>query len=374
MPHLSQIPFIDLAADLAGQRKDCDAAIKKVLDSGRFLLGEELLEFENEFATYNGSSHAIGVASGLTALKLMLQACGIGPGDEIIVPANTYIATWLSISAVGACPVPAEPDPETRNINPLLLDPLRTERTKAVLAVHLYGSPCNMDALRSFCDEYGLLLLIDAAHSCGAEWKNERRACLGDAAAFSFYPTKNLGAFGDAGAVVTDNPDYAERVRLLRNYGMRDRYFHPMKGENARMDELQAAVLRVRLKILDKQNAKRRELASLYQNLLTGNTNLKMQKTLNDATSVYHLFTITLPKRDRVAETLAEQGIETAIHYPVPPHHALAYRNDGDWPSLPITETMADQLLSLPLYPSLENAAAIHIAESLLIVLTEEGN
>jgi dTDP-3-amino-3,4,6-trideoxy-alpha-D-glucose transaminase len=343
------IPFLDLAAENAALRSEIDLAIARVLDSGQLQLGRELTAFERELAEYNGVAHAVGVASGLAALKLMLQAFGIGPGDEVIVPAHTFIATWLAVSHVGARPVPVEPNPGTRNLDTNRLKEAVTERTRAVLAVHLYGVPCDMDALNDFCKERGLRLLVDAAHSCGASWNMSRSACLGDAAAFSFYPTKNLGSLGDAGAVVTRESRRAERVRLLRNYGMKDRYHHELKGENARMEELHAAVLRAKLRHLEDGNARRRKLAEAYREALEGVHAIALQEVPPRATPVWHLFTVCVSQRDRVAACLDTDGIGTAVHYPVPPHLTGAYRNDpGGWTELPITEQLADSLLSLP--------------------------
>jgi len=356
------IPFLDLAAEISALRPEIDAAIGRVLDSGRLQLGKELEAFEREFAEYNGVAETVGVASGLAALKLMLQAFGIGPGDEVIVPTNTFIATWLAVTQVGAKPVPVEPDFHTRNLDPSRLEDALTDRTRAVLAVHLYGSPCDMNTLRGFCDPHGLLLLIDAAQSCGAEWKGQRSACLGDAAAFSFYPTKNLGSLGDAGAVATNLQDIADKIRLLRNYGMKDRYHHSLKGENFRLEELHAAVLRVKLHHLDEQNARRRWLAKIYQEQLAGIESLAVQKVLPETTPVWHLFTITTAGRDQLAGILRSQGIETLVHYPVPPHLSEAFRRElGPEAEFPIAENLSNSILSLPLYPSLQEKEVFRV-------------
>ena len=270
LSNISPVPFVNLSDELAGHRLEVDAAIRRVLDSGCFILGEELNAFEREFANYHGASESVGLASGLSALKLMLQAFDIGAGDEVIVPANTYIATWLAVSHVGAIPVPVEPEFATRNLDPERLGEALNTKTKAVLAVHLYGLPCDMKALAAFCRDHGLWLLVDASQSCGAEWEGSRAACLGDAAAFSFYPTKNLAALGEAGAVALFDADRAERIRQLRNYGMKDRYHHLYKGENARLEELHSAVVRVRLSHLDKGNRRRRKIAAAYTEKLDG--------------------------------------------------------------------------------------------------------
>ena len=360
------IPFQNLTGDMAHLREEIEQAIHKVIESGEFIHGSELELFEYEFAAYNGTADVVGVASGLAALELMLLAYDIGPGDEVIVPGNTYIATWLAVSHVGAKPVPVEPDYQTRNIDPSALKAALTKRTKAVLAVHLYGVPCAMDALESFCQENNVFLLVDAAQSCGATWKGKRSKCLGDAAAFSFYPTKNLGAFGDAGAVTTNDHDRAERIRLLRNYGMRDRYHHLYKGYNAKLEEIHAAVLRIKLKHLDEALEKRNRLVKTYRKTFNDNMRISMQKIPATASPAWHLFTLAIPCRDKVIASLRNIGIQTLVHYPVPPHLSLAYINEkGGWPNLPITERLSQTLISLPLFPSMEPGTAEHVSTSL---------
>ncbi|ORJ57149.1 DegT/DnrJ/EryC1/StrS family aminotransferase [Geothermobacter hydrogeniphilus] len=367
MPRPTRIPFIDLGPEIAAIRPQIEAAIGRVLDSGRLILGPELEAFEAEFAAWHGAPVAVGVSSGLAALTLMLQAFDIGPGDEVLVPANTYIATWLAVSRVGATPVPVEPDPLTRNIDPDRLQAALSDRTRALLAVHLYGSPCDMDALNDVCHQHELHLLIDAAQSCGAAWDGSKPACLGDAAAFSFYPTKNLGSLGEAGAVICFDRDRAEQIRLLRNYGMRDHYRHRFKGENARLEELHAAVLRIKLDRLDAANERRRNLAARYLTHFADCGTIVCQQIPPRATPVWHLFTLCLPDRDRVARQLAERGIGSAVHYPVPPHRSGAYADDaGGWPELPETDRLARSLLSLPLYPALTEAEIDEIAAETL--------
>jgi len=359
------IPFLDLAAEISAFRPEIDDAIGRVLDCGRLQLGRELEAFERDFAEYNGLAESVGVASGLAALKLMLQAFGIGAGDEVIVPSNTFIATWLAVSQVGARPVPVEPDFLTRNLDPSRLEDALTGRTRAVLAVHLYGSPCDMDTLGKFCDRHNLLLLVDAAQSCGAGWKGQRSACLGDAAAFSFYPTKNLGSLGDAGAVATNRRDIADKIRLLRNYGMKDRYHHALKGENFRLEELHAAVLRVKLHHLEEQNDRRRALARIYMDQLGREDHLTVQTILPEATAVWHLFTITTSDRDRLADLLRSRGIETLVHYPVPPHLSGAYSEEfGAAADFPIAKDLSASVLSLPLYPSLQEKDILSVCSA----------
>ena len=344
------VPFLDLSRETRALRVELDEAAARVLDRGWFLLGPELEEFEEEFAAYNGGGHAVGVASGLAALELILAACDIGVGDEVIVPANTYIATWIAVTRCGATVVPVEPDPGSRNIDPERVSQGITPRTRAILAVHLYGNPADMTALRAIAEEHGVKLLVDAAQSCGAGIDGSRAAMLGDAAAFSFYPTKNLGALADAGAVVTDDAQIAERVRLLRNYGMRDRSDHPEIGTNARMDEMTAAFLRSKLRRLDGWNARRAEIAKRYEAELGP----------SGGGGSWHLFVIQCERRDALQSHLGEAGVETAIHYPVPPHLSGAYRGrvEGEFP---ITERLAATALSLPI-------SAFHTQEEILRV------
>ena len=340
---------------MAHLRTEIDHAIRRVIDSGTFIFGPELDSFEHEFAEYQEVSEVVGVSSGLAALKLMLQAFDVGPGDEVIVSAHTYIATWLAISHVGAKPVPVDPSYLTRNIDPSLLSRALSKRTKAVLAVHLYGVPCDMDSLELFCRNHKLFLLIDAAQSCGAKWAGERSKCLGDAAAFSFYPTKNLGALGDAGAIATNDRLRAERIRLLRNYGMRDRYHHLFKGDNAKLEEIHAATLRIKLRHLDDANSRRKQLVERYQKTLEKNPDIILQEVPSNASPAWHLFTLAVPERKRVKSSLEDAGIEVLIHYPVPAHLSPAYRNEtGGWPKLPVTEELAQKIISLPLYSSME--------------------
>ena len=341
------VPFLDLARETAAVREQLDAAAARVMDRGLFLMGPELESFEDEFAAYTGGAYAIGVASGLAALELILMAYGIGEGDEVIVPANTYIATWIAVTRVGARVVPVEPDEETRNIDPERVAEAVTGRTRAILAVHLYGEPADMKALREIADARGLKLLVDAAQSLGAKIDGSEGATLGDAAAFSFYPTKNLGALADAGAVVTHDWEIAEKVRLLRNYGMRDRSDHPEIGMNARMDEMTAAFLSAKLAVLDLDHVSRIDWAVRYSEEFGQLVRLRL-----GCGSSFHLFVIQTEQRDALREYLDGVGVQTAIHYPVPPHLSGAYRGKvaGEFP---ITERLAETALSLPMFPSL---------------------
>ncbi len=360
------LPFLDFGPAVAELRPALDAAYGRVMDGGWFLLGGELGRFEGGFADFCGAPHCAGVASGFHALELILRAWGIGSGDEVIVPGNTCIPTWLSVSQVGATPVPVDPDLYARTIDPACVVEAITPRTRALIAVHLYGQACDMRALREVADEHGLRLIVDAAQSAGASIEGSRSAALGDAAAFSFYPTKNLGAFGDAGAVVTADEALADKVRLLRNYGMADRLHHPLRGENARMEELQAAFLTEKLAFLECWNDRRCELAGRYRSALSGMPGIGLVEVPAWAEPVWHLFTVLLDERDSVRARMSAAGIGTDIHYPVPPHLTPAYADLGlGRGSLPVTEQLADGILSLPLHPHLSDADVDRVAESL---------
>ena len=301
------IPFLDLRATYLDLRQEIDEAVARVLDSGWYLLGDELTAFEREYATYVGSKHCIGMANGLEAMHLVLRAKGIGPGDEVIVPSNTYIATWLAVTHAGATPVPVEPDERTYNLDPARIEAAITPRTKAILPVHLYGQPADMDPICAVAQQYGLFVLEDAAQCQGARYKGRRVGALGDATAWSFYPTKNLGALGDAGAVTTDDDDLADRVRVLRNYGSRVRYVAEVQGFNSRLDEIQAAVLRVKLRHLDDWNARRSQIATRYLAELA-TTDLLLPCVPNWAEPVWHLFVIRSPRREEHPKSAQDHG------------------------------------------------------------------
>lgn len=356
------IPFLDLKAVLVPHRAEIEAAISDVLDSGQTILGPQVSAFEDEFARYCGVRHAIGVASGLDALILMLRGLGLAPGDEVIVPANTYIATVLAVTAAGCTPVLADPDPHTMALDPLRVERLVTARTRAVIAVHLYGRVCDMSELRAVCARHGLRLLEDAAQAHGAVEGDRHAGALGDAAAFSFYPTKNLGALGDGGAVTTDDDAVAARIRMLRNYGSVEKNVHVVKGVNSRLDELQAAVLRVRLRHLDDENDRRRRIAARYATMLA-DTGLDLPDW-NGKDHVFHLYVVRSGARDALAAGLAVAGIGTAIHYPVPPHRQPAYR-EMQSTHLPVAELLAGEVLSLPANPSLSEDQQERVAEVL---------
>jgi dTDP-4-amino-4,6-dideoxygalactose transaminase len=324
------------------------------MDSGWFILGEEVEAFENEFANYCNTQYCVGVGNGLDALTLILQAYGIGQNDEVIVPAHTFIATWLAVSKVKASPVPVDVEERTFNLNPEQLRSAITERTRAIIPVHLYGHPADMDPILKVAEEYGLLVIEDAAQAHGAKYRNRQVGSLGDAAGFSFYPVKNLGAYGDAGAITTNDATLADSLRILRNYGSHVKYEHLEKGTNTRLDELQAALLRVKLRHLDKFNSKRRQLAEYYWDRLSAIPGLILPKIADRADPVWHLFVIRMADRDQLKSFLSENNIETLVHYPVPPHLSTAYQNiDAKRGDFPITESIAETALSLPLHPFL---------------------
>jgi dTDP-4-amino-4,6-dideoxygalactose transaminase len=361
-----KIPFLDLGAGYQELKTEIDTAIQRVLDSGWYILGPEVEAFEVEFAEYCGAKHAISVANGLDALHLALLAMDVGPDDEVIVPSNTYIATWLAVSQCGAKPVPVEPDSSTYNIDPARIEAAITPRTKVIIPVHLYGQPADLDPILSIAQKYDLRVLEDGAQAHGARYKSKRIGAHGDAVAWSFYPGKNLGAMGDGGAVTTNDPEISERIRLLRNYGSRVKYVNEVRGYNSRLDPLQAAVLRVKLKHLDAWNERRRVIAQKYLNDLAGSA-LSMPEVPHWADPVWHLFVVRHPRRDALAKWLGEVGIGSLIHYPIPPHRQTAYADFGfDATMFPLSESMATDVLSLPLGPQLDIAHVAVIVNHIL--------
>lgn len=346
------VPFLDLKAPYLELQEELDAAYKRVMKSGSYILGQEVEAFEAEFAAYCEAKYCIGVGNGLEALHLILRAMEIGSGDEVIVPANTYIATWLAISYAQATPIPVEPDEKTYNINPLCIEAAITERTKAIIAVHLYGQPAEMDAISKIAARCNLRVIEDAAQAHGARYKKRRVGSLGDAAGYSFYPAKNLGAFGDGGAVTTNDADLADKIRLLRNYGSRIKYEHEIKGFNSRLDELQAAFLRVKLAKLDEWNERRRQVAEYYLKSLRNIPNLKLPHVPIWAEPVWHLFVVRHPRRENLKQHLNASEISTLIHYPIPPHLSNAYVEEGkNWESnkFLLTERISKEILTLPI-------------------------
>ena len=347
-----KVPFLDLAAATRELRPGLDAAFARVLDRGWFVLGDELLAFEREFAAACGTRECVGVASGLDALHLLLRACGIGPGDEVLVPSNTFIATWLAVSQAGATPVPVEPDPATHNLTADGVKRAWTARTKAVVPVHLYGQPCDVRALTEAARQRGGLALFDAAQAHGATFAG-LPAGAGCSSAWSFYPGKNLGALGDGGAITTDDAALAARLRLLRNYGSPVKYQHDVQGWNSRLDELQAALLREKLPLLAEWNLRRARVAARYLAELKGVT---LPAVATGAVPSWHLFVIRSPRRDELRAFLAARGIETQIHYPSPPHLQPAYA--GPLLKLPVAEQLAREVLSMPMGPHLSDEQA----------------
>jgi dTDP-4-amino-4,6-dideoxygalactose transaminase len=336
-------------------RDELDAAYHRVMESGRYILGAEVEAFEAEFAAYVGVKHCIGVGNGLEALHLILRAYGIGPGDEVIVPANTYIATWLAVSYAGARLVPVEPDPRTYNLDPNKIEAAVNSHTRAIIPVHLYGQPADVDPILDIAKSHNLKVIEDAAQAHGASYKGRRAGSLADAAGFSFYPSKNLGALGDAGAVVTDEDGLAEQVRVLRNYGSRSKYVHEVKGFNSRLDPIQAAFLRVKLKYLEEWNARRRLVADRYLQALDQVAGLVLPVVPEWADPCWHIFAILHSRRDALQQHLEREGIGTLIHYPIPPHLSGAYEVEGWKPGdFPITERLAKMALSLPIGPHLD--------------------
>lgn len=361
-----KIPFLDLRASYLELQAEIDAAIGRVLNSGWYILGDEVDSFEREFAAYCAVEHCVGVANGLDALHLSLLALGVGPGDEVIVPSNTYVATWLAVSHCGARPVPVEPDEATFNLDPRRVEAAITDKTKVILPVHLYGQPAHMDPIIEIARRYGLKILEDAAQAHGAMYCGRRVGGHGDIVAWSFYPGKNLGALGDAGAVTTNNPALAEQIRLLRNYGSKTKYVNELPGFNSRLDPLQAAVLRVKLQHLDAWNLRRTSLAQLYLSRLKS-TSLRLPAVPTWALPVWHLFVVVHPRRDAIQQDLQSRGIGTLIHYPIPPHSQQAYSNllHGQG-SFPIAESLAGQCLSLPIGPHLPKEQAEEVIEAVI--------
>jgi dTDP-4-amino-4,6-dideoxygalactose transaminase len=348
--NLTAVPFLDLKAPYRELRPQLDAAYQRVMESGWFILGEEVETFERDFAAFCGARHCIGVANGLDALHLIVRGYGIGPSDEVIVPGNTYIASWLAVSYAGATPVPVEPDAQTYNLDPARVEEAITPRTRAIMPVDLYGQPADMDALASIARRHNVKLIEDAAQAHGASIGGRRAGTLGDAAGFSFYPGKNLGANGDAGAVVTNDDELADAVRLLRNYGSKVKYENEVKGYNSRLDPLQAAFLGVKLAVLEEWNARRAAVAQRYLRELRSVAGLVLPHVPANVVPSWHLFVVRHPRRDALRQHLDDAGIGTLIHYPIPPHLSKAY-GESRWPALPITEELARTVLSLPIGP-----------------------
>jgi dTDP-4-amino-4,6-dideoxygalactose transaminase len=350
------VPFLDLGEAYREIQAELESAVLTSLRSGWYIGGRDVEAFEQDFAAYTETEHCVGVANGLDALHLALVALGVGVGDEVIVPSNTYIATWLAVSQCGATPIPVEPVGSTYNLDPARIEAAITQHTKVILPVHLYGQPADLDPILELARKYGLRVLEDAAQAHGAHYKGKRIGGHGDIVAWSFYPSKNLGALGDAGAITTNNPELADRVRILRNYGSRVKYVNEVKGFNSRLDPIQAVALRVKLKYLDEWNARRCAIAARYASELA-DTGLVLPTVPEWAKPIWHVYVVQHPKRDELQKALAEAGIGTQIHYPIPPHLQEAYREAGYATGrFPIAESMANHLLSLPMGPQLSDA------------------
>ena len=359
-----KVPFLDLHSPYNELKEEMDEAYFRVMESGWYILGQEVEFFEQEFAQYCGTQFCIGVGNGLEALHLILRAYGIGEGDEVIVPSNTYIATWLAVSYAGARPVPVEPDPRTYNLDPDRVKSAITSKTRALLPVHLYGQTADMEPLMELAEQYNLKVIEDAAQAQGARHAGRISGALGHAAGFSFYPGKNLGALGDAGAVTTNDDKLADQVRTLRNYGSKVKYYNEVKGYNSRLDEMQAAFLRVKLKHLDEWNKRRENIADIYLEALANLPDLTLPHVPEWASPVWHIFPILYTKRDDLQKYLRIKGVDTLIHYPVPPHLSGAYAGLGmHQGAFPIAEAIASTELSLPMGPHLSVDDAKYIVD-----------
>lgn len=367
MPNsVSQVPFVDLKAQYQTICDEVDQAILEVVRGAGFILGKQVGAFEEEFASFCGTRYAVGVDSGTSALELALRAFGIGPGDEVITAANTFIATALAISFTGATPVLVDQDPGTYNLDVSRLESALTHRTRAILPVHLYGQPADMDPIMEVAGRHGLVVIEDACQAHGARYKGRRAGSIGHAAAFSFYSSKNLGAYGDGGMVVSNDERIRDSVRMLRDFGQREKYRHELKGYNRRLDTLQAAVLRIKLKYLDEWNQSRREIADWYGKLL-GPAGIAVPDRAGYAEHVYHLYVIRVADRNGLAAYLKQNGIATGIHYPIPIHLQPAYRDLGHQKGdFPITEDFADQIISLPMYAELPRESVEFVSHAIL--------
>lgn len=370
-----KVPFLDLGAAYRELQTEIEAAVLASLRSGWYIGGRDVETFERDFAAFVEARHCAGMANGLDALRVALLAMDVGPGDEVIVPSNTFIATWLAVSQCGAVPVPVEPDPATFNIDAARIEAAITPRTKVIIPVHLYGQPADIDPILALARRHGLRVLEDAAQAHGARYKGRRVGALGDAAAWSFYPGKNLGALGDAGAVTTNDPVLHDRICMLRNYGSRTKYVHEMQGLNSRLDPVQAVALGVKLRHLESWNARRAATAKYYLAELAGSS-LILPQIPGWAEPVWHLFVVRHPQRDRLASALRDEGVDTGVHYPIAPHLQQAYAPAaGSTPaSLPISEQLHSEVLSLPMDPTMGAEARAAVVAALRKVLPSLGD
>lgn len=360
-----RIPFLDLGAAYRELKVEIDDAVHRVLDSGWYILGPEVTAFEEKWARFCGADYAVGVGNGLDALILALRSLGIGPGDEVIVPSNTYIATWLAVTAVGATLVPVEPDPATYNLDPTQIEAAITTRTKVILPVHLYGQPADMDPILDLAKEHNLLVVEDGAQSHGARYKGKRIGSHGDVVCWSFYPGKNLGAFGDGGAITTNDAGIAHKIRVLANYGSEKKYENQVQGVNSRLDPIQAAVLAVKLDHLEEWNGRRATFAKQYTEQLR-DTGLVLPHTPGWVESAWHLYVVRCADREATVAKLTDAGIGSLIHYPIPPHMQKAYEALNIAPEeQPLASQLAREVLSLPLGPHMTHEQISHVCAAL---------
>ncbi|OSQ48363.1 DegT/DnrJ/EryC1/StrS family aminotransferase [Thalassospira alkalitolerans] len=365
------IAFLDPHASYLEIKDEIDAAYHQVMDSGTYILGEAVENFENDYAEYCNARHCIGIASGLDALLLSLRALDIGEGDEVIVPSHTFFATWLAVSQAGATPIAVEPDIATYNIDPARIEAAISPRTRAIIPVHLYGHPADLGSIVEIAKRHGLYVIEDAAQAHGAQYKGQRIGAHGDAVCWSFYPGKNLGAYGDGGAITTDNAKIAEKLSVLRNYGSHAKYQNEILGYNSRLDPLQAAMLQVKLRHINRWNEHRKTVAQLYSEILA-ETSLKLPNVPNWADPAWHLYVIRHPQRDALQDFLAQKGVGTLIHYPIPPHRQKAYAlTDLAQKSFPIAEQCSREVLSLPMGPHLSVKDTHTVANHIIAFLDQ---
>lgn len=360
-----KVPFVDFRQSVQRNREEIIGALARVVDSGNVILGGETAAFESEFAEFCGAKHCVGVGNGLDALSLALRAAGIGPGDEVIVPSQTFIASWLAVSHVGATPVPVEIDCLTYTLDPNRIEDALTPRTRAIMPVHLFGHMSDMDSIMEIAARRNLFVLEDAAQAHGAEYKGRRAGTIGHAAGFSFYPTKNLGGLGDGGAVMTNDDRIAEGVRSLRNYGSSKKYHHDELGFNSRLDEMQAAVLRVKLRLLKSENDRRRGAAEVYRELLADENNVILPEEAEWTRHVYHLFVVRTDRRDALSAHLNEAGCASLIHYPITPGASGAYASRTIAPQ-PVADRLANTALSLPMWPDITVSQIRRVADAIM--------
>ena len=367
MTMTTNVPFLDIQASYHELKSEIDAAVQRVLESGWYILGGEVDAFEQDYASYCGVQHCVSVANGLDALHLALRAMDVGPGDEVIVPSNTYIATWLAVSQCGAVPVPVEPVEGTYNLDPSLIEAAITARTKVILPVHLYGQPADLAPILAIARKHGLRVLEDGAQSHGARYQGQRIGGHGDAVAWSFYPGKNLGALGDGGAVTTNDPQIADRLKVLRNYGSRIKYVNEVQGYNSRLDPIQAAALCVKLKHLDTWQARRDKVAALYDKELPAtNKPLILPTVPAGIHSAWHLYVVRSQDREGLQAALTKAGVGSLIHYPIPPHKQQAYAEANYTAGqFPLAEVMANEVLSLPMGPHLREEQQLRVIEAI---------